>query len=208
MGFNQWLAAAVVRNSSLDKTSFRQLVEERVLDDKSAHYLQAIGFDAEKYLNNVTPEEVIEHAWYAALMGARLSPGPNAPHDFIVRDVLESSGLSIEARWQIMYGDSLASLAAGSGVRAFVEDVAPYLGDYVFGGWLSPVRSSELLRIVESTRANFDQPPPGLIDRYHAAGLADDSRLRQMFIEAFETQAAMLRGSVDRGLALRIAAPA
>jgi len=206
--FNAWLAGIVLEDGRLDIAAFRALVVDLLQEKEgdAATYLSMMQFDAEKYLDEAGPDEVIRHAWYAAAMAPRLSGGADAPHDFLISRVLQQAGWSSEGTKQFLYGDTLASLAQASGISAFEHELAPHLDDYVFGGWLATERSVELLRMLEDLRDLFERPSSEVLQGYRAEGLHDESKLRTMLMDAFNGELSLLEKSARRRLAVRIIA--
>jgi hypothetical protein len=204
--FNSWLAKRVVSNNRLDMSAFRALIGELLHDNHldSSGYLRTLDFDAEKYLHEAGGNELLQHAWYAAAMVGRLSSGNDAPYDFVINQVTERAGLTVQQRRRFLYGDPLSSLALASNIPSFVTEIAPYLDDYVFGGWLSVTRADELLKALRELRDQFEHPPADLIEMNRQAGLRDEPRLRTLFNLAFQAERTILEESIRRGEAIRI----
>ena len=197
--FNTWLVGEIVEDGRIRLDRYRTLTQ-RIVDTANGEgrqYLETLVIDEEDFADDGS---IHLDKWYAACMANHLTPGPSDDHILVAIPVLTVAKWSDDDIASMITGDHLATLVERSNDEALRREIAPYVRDRRYGGWLSPERAADLQKRLESIRNLFEHPPPDVLNRYPG----DMPDMRAVLLESFREATAVLRTGLDRGLSTRI----
>lgn len=197
--FNTWLIGEIVEDDRIRLDRYRNLTQ-RIVDKASGEgrqYLETLVVDEEDFADDGS---IHLDKWYAACMANHLTRGPSGDHIMLAIPVLTVAKWSDDDIDSMVTGDHLATLVERSNGQALRREIAPYVRDRRYGGWLSPERAADLQERLGSIGNLFERPTPDVLNRYPG----DLRDLRGLLLESFREATTVLRFGLDHGLSTRI----